>query len=273
MKTPDQLLLRPIETCDIPLLENFAPPTWNTNLPAFLTLHFGQAYFYAVVAVLDQAIVGIGEGIQNQEVGWLGNIIVSPQHQRQGIGWAVTQHLQERFIRLGCQTQILIASAMGAGLYPRLGFKTEVSYAFYRGEPAPATTPDDNIRQAAEADYPSILEIDQAVTGENRAGFIRQFLPTGWVYGTPGKVQGFYLPNLANGPVLAKTTAAGLALLEFKLGQGEKMIVLPSSNTPAQEFLICKGFVQYQQSPRMSCGKDLAWQPEGVFCRAAGYCG
>ena len=81
-------------------------------------------------------------------------------------------------------------------------------------------------------DFETIRELDCEITGEKRAAFLERFLAGGWVYQADvrEKLSGFFLPDLASGPVIARDVQAGLELLQFKLGRGCTSVVLPSSN-------------------------------------------
>jgi GNAT superfamily N-acetyltransferase len=271
------LSIRPLQYSDRPVLQNLPPEEWNFDLPQFLLLHFGQTYFYPIVAELDHRIVGFGNGIINRTTGWLGNIIVLPEFQKQGIGYRITHHLMEYFKDQGCSSQLLIATKAGEGLYRKLGFKISSMYLFFHkdGIDQPRPYNSTNIRMIKEEDYPLIRKLDQEISGEVRHRLIEQFLPTGWVYSSASseEVEGFYLPNFGNGLIIAKEDEAGLALLEFKISLGISTIVVPSANTAARDVLIHHGFTEAMTVPRMVFGEELNWKPDKVYSRAAGYCG
>ena len=126
--------IRKLLQSEINLLKDLPPKEWNMDLPSIATSHFNHPYFYPVVAVLNDQIVGFGNGILNKKVGWLGNIIVTPGNRRQGIGHQLTTHLVDYFKSKGCITQLLIASEMGKNIYSKIGFKITSTYNFYKSE-------------------------------------------------------------------------------------------------------------------------------------------
>jgi GNAT superfamily N-acetyltransferase len=269
------LIIRPLEHSELPLLKDFAPPEWNTDLSVTFSFHFGQPYYYPIVANLDGIIVGCAQGLLNGEVGWLGNIIVLPEVRGRGIGQALTQHLVEFFRSKGCTSQILIATQLGEPVYRKLGFIEVSRYVFLKRADPLAPEPVSYVRRAIEKDFPQLLALDRQASGEERAPFLGRFFETAWVYEKePSEgVEGFYLPDLRDGPVIASTEQAGRTLLQFKLGQGKTFVVLPEGNIPALDFLKRAGFEETASAPRMTLGKDADWKPAWVFSRGAGYCG
>ena len=98
---------------EIGLLKDFPPEEWNFDILKFLSIHFGKFYFYPIVAVIDNKIIGVAIGILNEKVGWLGNIIVLSEFRRQGIGYKLTKNLIDFFNSNDCSTQLLIATKDG----------------------------------------------------------------------------------------------------------------------------------------------------------------
>jgi GNAT superfamily N-acetyltransferase len=269
------LKIRLLEHSELPLLKDFAPPEWNTDLSVTFSFHFGYPYYYPVVADLEGIMVGCAQGLLNGEVGWLGNIITLPEYRGQGIGQALTQHLVEFFRAKGCTSQILVATQLGEPVYHKLGFIEVSRYVFLKRADPLEPEPTSRVRQAKEKDFPCILALDREATGEERAPFLGRFFETAWVYekGPSEGVEGFYLPDLRDGPLIARAEQSGLALLKFKLGQGRTSVVVPEGNIPALDFLKGAGFAEFDSAPRMALGKDADWKPAWVFSRGAGYCG
>jgi len=269
------LKIRPVKSIELPLLKDFAPPEWNNDISRLFMLYFGQPYFHPIVAELNGEIAGCANGLLNQKTGWLGNIIVLPDYRRQGIGSALTAYLVEFFHKLGCTSQVLVATVLGEPVYTKLGFTVRSTYTFLRSANAIPARPTPHVRKVEPGDFETIRELDCEITGEKRAAFLERFLAGGWVYqaGVREKLSGFFLPDLASGPVIARDVEAGLELLQFKLGRGCISVVLPSSNKTALDFLIGSGFQVENTAPRMTLGPELTWRPEGVFCRGSGYCG
>ncbi|HTX90805.1 MAG TPA: GNAT family N-acetyltransferase [Anaerolineales bacterium] len=266
--------IRPIRTEEIPLLKDFAPPDWNNDTSALFAFHFGMDYFHPLVAELDGKVVGCAEGIVNGNAGWLGNIIVLAEARRQGIGQALTARLVELFHAHGCAHQILIATQMGEPVYARLGFRVSSHYIFLKRATPSAPKPASGVRPFVPGDAARLFALDRRISSEDRRPLLERFLVDAHVHAAAsGALDGFFLPGLGNGLVLAENAPAGLALLQFKLGQGITSLVVPEGNTAALNFLFDQGFLETARAPRMALGPDVDWQPACVYSRGAGYCG
>lgn len=269
------LHIREMRAEEVPLLKDFAPREWNTDFSVTFGRHFGKPYFHPIIAELDGSIVGCANGLQQGVAGWLGNIVVLPEARGRGAGRALTEALMEFFRAKGIPFQILIATSMGEPVYRKLGFEIASQYIFFeREETAPCADNVPGVRALTAADEECVFELDRSVTGEIRTPFLRGFLEGAFVHaGSDGSVDGYCLPSLGNGPVIASNDTAGLALMQHKLNQGAKWPVVPEQNKVAVDFLRSKGFVETSRAPRMTLGPDIGWQPERVYCRGSGYCG
>ncbi len=268
--------IRQLLKSEINLLKNFPPEDWNMDLPDLISFHFGYSYFYPIVAEQNNKIVGFGNGILNESVGWLGNILVPPEYRRRGIGHEITKHLVNYFNSKGCTCQLLIASEMGKNIYKKIGFEVSSEYHFFKVESNFRIYERDiNIKKIKEDDSLLLKKFDEEITGEKRFEFIKRFLPTGWIYKKEksNNIEGVYLPDLGSGLIFAKIPEAGLELLKFKLSLGKTRTIIPSENKTALDFLKTKGCQPYSTAPRMVLGKEVSWQPKYIFNRAAGYCG
>jgi GNAT superfamily N-acetyltransferase len=256
-------------------LRSFPPEDWSLDLPAFIALHFGQPYFYPIVAEMQDRIIGYANGILHGSVGWLGNIIVAPEERRQGVGYELTTHLTEYLRSRGCTSQLLIATEMGKNLYSRIGFRPCAEYAFYRGKTAIPIRQSKAVREIGVDDLPSLAALDKESTGEDRFHFIKRLLSNARAYDPQPStgIRGAYLPDFGAGLIIAKDAEAGLELMKFRLGRGETTATIPSANTIAGEFLEREGFEIFRTAPRMVLGNDVPWKPELLYNRATGYCG
>src|SRR5512135_494860 len=106
------LEIRELRAAELPILKDFSPPEWHTDISAIFGRHFGRPYFYPIVAEWEGAIAGCANGLLNGDAGWLGNIIVLPEARGKGIGKALTQHLVEFFRAKRVRHQILIATSL-----------------------------------------------------------------------------------------------------------------------------------------------------------------
>jgi GNAT superfamily N-acetyltransferase len=269
------LKIRQIEQSEIPRLQNFPPEDWNLDLPRLFTFHFGQPYFFPIVAEVENKIIGCGIAILHGNISWLGTIIVLPEYRRQGIGKEITSHLIQYGKDRGCTTQLLTASEMGEPVYRKLGFLTSATYVFYKQESVAPIQRFSHVREVRQEDVQYIKELDREITREERFTFLERFLSTGWVYVPEGSdcISGVYLPDFGGGLIIAKDSGAGCTLMKLRFNRGKTTAVVPSLNIVAQEYLLLEGFQEYRRAPRMVLGEDVNWNPTMVYNRATGYCG
>jgi GNAT superfamily N-acetyltransferase len=267
-------IIRPLSFDEIPRLDGFAPPDWSTDLSVTFGFHFGQPYFCPIAAELEGELVGCANGILNGRAGWLGNIIVLPEYRGHGIGTALTQYLVDYFIAKGCVTQILIATSMGEPIYRKFGFRRVAEYIFLNSRDNPSVLPVEGTRLCRSDDYDKIFRIDFSITAEDRRSFLNRFLDSGYVHeSSKDEVDGFFLPELSQGAILAENNEAGLGLLSQKLRRGCNKIVIPEQNQSAVTYLTRTGYQEVGRAPRMLLGVDLNWQPACIYSRGSGYSG
>ncbi len=269
------LKIRGLASEEIPALKEFAPAEWNVDLSAVFARHFGRPYFHPIAAELDGCIVGCADGLLHGDTGWLGNIVVLPDFRGRGIGRALTESLVSFFHAEGASHQILVATSMGEPVYRKLGFAVSSYYVFLNraaGLTAMESIP--GTRLFEPQDEPALFALDQAVTGETRPAFLRRYLPGANVHvDSSGALDGYYLPALGTGLLIAADDEAGLALLRCRLAQTGNVAVVPEQNQIAINFLLEHGFSETSRAPRMVLGPEIGWHPERVYCRGAGFCG
>jgi GNAT superfamily N-acetyltransferase len=259
--------IRRILKSEITLLKDFPPEDWNTDLPALISYHYGFPYFYPIIAEKEGKVVGCANGILNNKVGWLGDIIVLREHRNKGIGYELTKHLIEYFDEKGCTSKLLVATEMGERVYKKLGFEVSSTYRFFdEGTDLKSYPENENIRKITENDFAQLGKFDEEITGEQRYDFIKRFFLTGWVYAetNSNRIEGVYLPGLGSGLIFARNDETGLELLKFKLSTSKAKIVIPSRNKTAQEFLKNEGYQSYSTAPRMFLGSEVNWKPESM---------
>jgi hypothetical protein len=164
---------------------------------------------------------------------------------------------------------------MGESIYRKLGFVTRATYVFYRRDSLVPHREVSHVRELRPEDIPAVMRLDRDATGEDRHQFLERFLSNGWISTTDGlpEIEGFYLPDLGEGLIIARNAAVGLELMKVRFNHGKKTATVPEANTLARDFLLSEGFQEYRRSPRMILGKGVLWQPTLMYNRAAGYCG
>jgi len=264
----------PLQLTDLEQIPHFQPPGWN-DVAALFELHFGQDYFYPIKAVLYDKIVGIGELMLTADTAWLGNIIVHPEFRGRGIGTLLTQHLMEAANAREKPLQLLLATVEGAPLYEKLGFQIEGTYHFFKKEASiqPLADLSPHIFKFEEKFAKTIFTLDAQATGEDRSAVLRRFLETAFLYLKEQQPEGFYLPKLGDGLVVAANAIAGTSLLRFREMQGKFFITVPIQNETALEFIQENGYHFYRKAILMRFGEMKHWRPEMIYSRVGGYLG
>ena len=266
--------IRDINYNEIDFVKEFPPADWNADLPSSIKFHFGKKYFTTIVAEKQQRIVGVANGINNNNAAWLGNIIVVPEFWRQGIGTKLTQTLIECYNDRDVPGILLIATEAGEKVYKKLGFQISSEYIFYKGGPVPEKDFKGEIVKINSHSIQDVLEMDWRITGELRSNLLMQYIDKSFLYlNTSGKLEGYHIPTFGNGFIGAETEYAGLTLLAQKLNRPENTLVIPQSNETALLFLKENGYEEFKRVPRMFLGEHVAWRPECIYSRASGDCG
>lgn len=269
----EKLEIRRIKFEEISKIGHFPPKDWKMDLPKLFNDFYFSTFFYPVVAIIDDRIVGTGNAFVNKDVAWLGNIIVDEQFRGNGIGRHITQHLIDYTKSRNVKSINLAATKQGLPVYQKLGFELDENYLFYKSpKPFEKQRNFNNILMIKNEDFMSILNLDYKVTGEFRDELIIHFMSGGYKYFTH-ELEGFYLPRFGNGLIICKTDTAGIELLKLRLSINSSPICIPQSNFRAKSFLEELGYSEYLSIPRMYLIKRVNWKPEGVFSRGSGYLG
>jgi GNAT superfamily N-acetyltransferase len=264
-------LIEPLTLSDLARIGHLQPEGWD-DITGYFRFYLERSFCTPVKVEHHGEIVGVGSGIGNGRTGWLAHIIVAEDSRGKGLGKAVTLHLMDMLERSGCESRLLIATALGEPLYRRLGFRTSCRYRFYQGGSVSGET-DPRIRNLEEPDLPAVLELDLKATGEDRTAMLVGHLEGGSVLVEEGRLRGFHLPALAEGPVVAEDPEAGCALLHLKHSRASLKAILPEENGPAVEFLERSGFELRNRAPRMVHGNEDRLVPGMIFSRVGGHYG
>jgi GNAT superfamily N-acetyltransferase len=265
--------IKKIKLNELSIIKDFAPVEWHLDLEQVYSMHFGRDYFYPIVAIVNDEIVGTGIAILNENVSWLGTIIVKESHRNKGIGNAITVELIEYSRKKGIESIILTASDMGLPIYKKLGFVADINYLFFKSEnPVKIDSLSKNISKIIKDDYQRIFELDHSISGEIREKLLINFLETGYKF-YKHEIEGFYLPDFGKGLIIANTEIAGIELLKFRLSFDPSSIGIPETNSKAIAFLKSNGFFEYFKTPRMFLNKNVNWVSEKVYSRGCGYMG
>jgi len=261
---------------DISKLSQLQPPDWRDVRPVFRQF-ISQPWFYPYKIEQEGKLLAVGEGILHGSSAWIGNVIVAPQHRRQGLGMKVTRFLRDRLEEKGARSQFLLATEMGKGLYEKLGFRTESRQIFFE---LPDTfsqkegTRHESIKDMEPRDLPDVIRLDTEVTGEHRGHLIQDFWKGGKIIRSgEGALSAFYLPGLGEGLVLARNHSDGMRMLQFRLQEGPPVLVVPEQQQQLIDWMRGQGFQSFRVAYRMVYGESILWKPESVFSRIGGYLG
>lgn len=267
--------ISPLEAKDLDLIPEINPPDWG-DISQVFRRHLDQDYFYAIKVTDESQLIGVGELMILENSAWLGNIVVREAARGRGVGKMITEHLMQKGISKG-KNLFLLATPAGEIIYRKLGFQECGRYLFFKRPegsfPAP-TRPDPNIRRFDPVFLSEILQMDLAAMGEDRSRVLIRFLYNAWVYTRDNRrVEGFYLPDLGEGLVIAQTAAAGMSLLQLREGAGKPVIVIPEEHAELAGRLTEREWTVLRPAYMMRFGEMKAWKPGMVYSRVGGYLG
>jgi GNAT superfamily N-acetyltransferase len=270
----EKLTIKQCEQTDVEKITHLQPQGWE-DITYYFRFYCKQTFCYPIMAIYDNKIAGVANGIITGKTGWLSHIIVSHDYRRKGFGNKLTQHIIDYLNSQGCKTQLLIATEMGEKLYEKLGFKKVSSYCFFRGSKLNIKVNDENIRPLIQPHFEPLLQIDREISGEDRRQMLESFNSKGWGYFDidSQELTGYYLSDIGEGLVIAKDATAGTELLNLKHSLKEYKAVLPDENEDGKKFLTSNGFQNYSKASRMILGEEIKWKPNLVFSRIGGFYG
>jgi GNAT superfamily N-acetyltransferase len=192
---------------------------------------------------------------------WIGNLIVVPEHRRQGIGRTLMKRALAHLASRGVGTIRLEADPPGIPLYRSLGFVDEFESFRYRRPPEPRVG-GAAAERIAWADLPAIAHFDTERFGDDRGRMLtllhRVVKQTYWVReGRRPRGYAFVLPSRFGarlGPWVADGVHTADTLLQAALGDwGDKTILLgvPAPNRDAVGLLAANGFERTPSCVRM----------------------
>jgi GNAT superfamily N-acetyltransferase len=205
------------------------------------------------------------------DVGWIGMVLVHPEHRRRGIGRALLNHCIAWLRERGVRCVKLDATPAGKQVYDGLGFKSEWTLARWEHAGLHVALPTDvRLRPWQESDLRLIASLDAAAFGVSREKLVEALASQSRVAfvweAAPGRLAGygFIRPgSRANylGPIVAASDEVGVQLVQALLAHmtGEKVIWdIPDINTAAVEWASQHGCIQQRMLTRMYLGQNTA---------------
>ncbi len=205
-----------------------------------------------LLAVVQGAPVGTVAAVDYGRFAYVGDMVVRPEMQRQGIGMMLMTRLLAQLDARGTPAVLLDASQEGAPMYRKLDF-SEVDRAliFEQSEVATPAFMPTNVHRMRASDLAVISAWDAPRFGANRARVLAQMLaafperafvvegeervPTGYLFAQLRRV----------GPWVAERPQDAEALLEAALAlsfDGAPRVIVPGMNRAAGELLQRYGF-------------------------------
>jgi predicted N-acetyltransferase YhbS len=219
--------------------------------------------------------------------GWIGNLIVEPEHRSRGIGRALMKHGLDHLKRRGVATVHLDGDPPGIPLYRSLGFVDEYEsrrYVLAGGTPSPAPSRDEFEPMRSE-DLDDVAALDASAVGEDRTRFLQRKAAAAelaLVYRRGGRIVASLMAasfdrGFRIGPCTALQPDDARALLAAAVSEASGRSVLigvPGPNAAAATTLTQMGFHPTISSQRMRLGPALAAaDPSRVFGIASGAVG
>ncbi|MEM7103970.1 MAG: GNAT family N-acetyltransferase [Bacteroidota bacterium] len=218
-------------------------------------------------------LLSVGSVIMNEDSAWLGHIITHKEHRKKGLGTKMTMALVDIARNAGKSSVFLIATDMGLPVYLKCGFVIDSKYHGYnRPEEFQPFEISKNIRTFEQKDLDGLLALDRAVSGEGRSHLLNDNLEGAMVYDKDTHHEGYFLPKLGDGMIIASSDQAGLGLMQYRLNE-VKHAITPVANTTAIDFLQDNKFVYTKHYTRMYLGEKRNWQPQNLFNRIGGHLG
>ena len=263
--------IKPININETQALSSLQPDGWMDIVPIF-DFYAKSAFCFPVKVIVENEFVGIGAIIIHKEVAWLAHIIVHPDFRCRGIGLKIVQNLLKIANEKHCSTIYLIATELGEPIYKKVGFITETEYLVHKKITKTEWTVSRNIHQYKERHRTHFVSFDRKISGEDRMMHIEEYLKNGFVYHHEENIEGYYLPSLGEGLIIAETETSGIELLKLHLQHNDR-VVIPRENLVAQKFLNEVGFGEVKTIKRMRFGEEREVQFANIYNRIGGNIG
>lgn len=212
--------------------------------------------------------LGYITSVRHEKSGWIGNLLVSHEARRRGIGKALMESALEALTGSGVETIWLTASAKGAGLYQKLGFKSIDSINRWVGEGGGVQR-----KSPAPGDIDAVRQVDRAGWGDKRDLLLYSTCARGRLYSSS---DGFiccqpWEEGTQLGPWGALAESRAEQLLDLALsGTGGKVFVdVPAGNIAAAALLAKRGFAIRGSNTLMYLGATPAYEPKRIFALAS----
>ena len=263
--------IEPVNINETHVLSTLQPDGWVNIVPIF-DFYTKSTFCFPVKVIVDSEYAGIGAIIIHKEVAWLAHIIVHPDFRCRGIGLKIVQSLVKIAKENHCSTIYLIATELGEPIYKKVGFIIETEYLVYKNITKTEWTVSRNIHQYKKRYRTHFVAFDRKISGEDRIIHVEEYLKNGFVFHHEENVEGYYLPSLGEGLIMAETETSGIELLKLYL-QHNNRVVFSRENLVAQKFLQEVGFGEVKPIKRMRVGEERKVRFANIYNRIGGNIG
>ncbi len=229
------------------------------------------------VATVGGVGVGIVESTSYGGVGFVGNLIVRPDHRGRGIGATLMRAAMKHLLETGARSVRLDSVHKAVPLYRRLGFREE--YPSLRFTGAGRRLPWEGVERMTPADLPSVLELDRRFFGAQRDRILERVLldfPDLCFLARKGSIIGYIMAKAGEGvcrigPWICEPGRPEVAetLLHRLMSEADSQRLwagVPSVNEASAEMLKENGFESLPSSIRMCYGEcGPMGDPRGIL--------
>lgn len=265
------MILKAIHNDEIHKLSGLQPDGWVDIVPQF-DFYTKSSFCFPVKVEMDDEIIGVGVTIVHSDVAWLAHIIVHPDYRCRGIGQLITQSLIDIAENHKCSTIYLVATELGEFVYRKKGFSIETEYHVYKNVTKQDWQISSIIRPYQGEFKKHFVTFDKNISGEDRMMHLEKYLANSLVYHNHDNIEGYYLPTLGEGLIIADSENAGIELLKLHLSSNNG-VVIPKENIVARAFLQEIGFEEIKIIHRMRLGENRTVLFSNIYNRIGGKIG
>lgn len=257
-----------VEYSDLDEINSLQPEGW-ASIEEDFRYHINNPFATTIKACVNDKLVGVGIALNFGETAWLDQIIVNPDYRGKGIGYKIVDYLMRELDALSTRTVQLIATPLGESVYKKFGFSEISTYVSLEKTSNEKFSYSQKILKCTPDHFEDLLKMDKEINGEDRSLLLKPYLKDAMVY-FDGSLQGYFFPNLYEGPIYAKYDQAAKELMKLKSSNAQKAI-LPSENQNAIVILNDLGFENQKIiGKRMLWGKPIKWKPTMIYNRVGG---
>lgn len=285
MPLPDDLHLRVAGEPDLPDMAALRESVgWTAQDWALRAVLDGPGARCVVVDAPD-GIAGVGSGISYGALGFVGNMIVTEDWRRRGIGAAILEAILEFLVdERGCRRLELFATPSGRPLYARYGFELTDPSVMVSLPRSTALDVDPAVEITDAVDLGELADYDVSRFGGDRRRLLTMMADDPHrpllVARRAGAVVGFAWLRIDGprlGPFIADAPAVAATLLAEafrRIPEAEELSLnLPTANEPGTRWLRGLGIVLDPWDGRMARGPQIPRRDETIYANLVGALG